>query len=180
MTDPPADPGADPPAGPGAGADERLAALERRVAALERSGVEPATPPTGDFWALEGLRDRTPEESGRVVFAGTAGTADGRRYEWQETRLVGPLLADDWDAAAAAFAALGHPVRVRLLREVLVGRATTAELVELDTLGTSGQVYHHLRQLTAAGWLRAVSRGRWEVPVERVIPLLVAVAAATR
>lgn len=161
---------------------DRLADLERRVEALERAGTPAPAPvlPAGDFWALEGLRERTTEEAGRVLFAGTAGIPDGRRYEWQETQLVGPLLEGDWAGAAGAFAALGHPVRVQLLREVLLGRASTAELVELDTLGTSGQVYHHLRQLTAAGWLRAASRGRWEVPAERVIPLLVAVAAATR
>ena len=171
--------------GPGSRGDEpgpagdRLAELERRVAALERAGTEPL-PTVGDFWALEGLRERAPEEGGRVLFAGTVGVPDGRRYEWQETRLAGALLDDDWTGAAAALAALGHPVRMRLLREVLLGRATTAELVELDELGTSGQVYHHLRQLTAAGWLRAVSRGRWEVPAERVVPLLVTLAAATR
>ena len=156
--------------------EDRLAALEPRA----RAGVESSTPPTGDFWALEGLRDRTPADAGAVLFTGTAAIPDGRRYEWQETRPVAPLLDEDWDTAATTFAALGHPVRVRLLREVLLGRATTAELVELDALGTSGQVYHHLRQLTAAGWLRAVSRGHWEVPVERVVPLLVLVAAATR
>jgi DNA-binding transcriptional ArsR family regulator len=172
---------APPPADPPSGVDGRLGELERRVDALERAAAgPPASAPAGDFWALEGLRERTVEETGRVVFAGTAGIPDGRRYEWQETRLVDALLEADDAGVAASFAALGHPVRLRLLREVLLGRVSTAELVELDELGTSGQVYHHLRQLTAAGWLRAVSRGRWEVPPERVVPLLAAIAAAAR
>jgi len=47
-------------------------------------------------------------------------------------------------------------------------------------LGTSGQVHHHVRQLVAAGWLRPTARGRYEVPVDRVVPLLVAWAAAGR
>ncbi|WP_435827490.1 hypothetical protein [Actinoplanes philippinensis] len=39
-------------------------------------------------------------------------------------------------------------------------------------MGTSGQVYHHLRQLVAAGWLHTIGGGRHEVPAARVIPLL--------
>jgi hypothetical protein len=41
-------------------------------------------------------------------------------------------------------------------------------------------VYHHLRQLTSAGWLRSAARGRYVVPPERVVPLLTVVAAARR
>lgn len=52
-------------------------------------------------------------------------------------------------------------------------------LGEIEGTGTSGQVYHHLRQLVATGWLRA--RGaRYEVPAERVVPLLAIVVGARR
>ena len=76
------------------------------------------------------------------------------------------------------FAALGHTLRLRLLREILGGRRTATELAGLDEVGTSGQIYHHLRQLTAAGWLRQAGRGRYEIPAGRVVPLLVALATA--
>lgn len=45
---------------------------------------------------------------------------------------------------------------------------------------TSGQLYHHLRQLVSAGWLRATSRGSYAVPPDRVIPLLTILTAARR
>nr|WP_260255900.1 helix-turn-helix domain-containing protein [Streptomyces sp. 840.1] len=84
----------------------------------------------------------------------------------------------DWSDAAESFAALGHPVRLRLLREILGGRRTAAELAALDETGTTGQIYHHLRQLTGAGWLHTTGRGRYEVPGVRVVPLLVVLTAA--
>ncbi len=55
-----------------------------------------------------------------------------------------------------------------------------AGLVGIDGFGTSGQLYHHLRQLVAAGWLRTAGRGRYEVPPARVVPLLVVLAACQR
>ncbi|MFC7643034.1 hypothetical protein ACFQX6_20720 [Streptosporangium lutulentum] len=67
---------------------------------------------------------------------------------------------------------------MRLLREILGGRRAVADLAALDGLGTTGQVYHHLRQLTSAGWLHTAGRGRYEVPPGRVVPLLVALAAS--
>jgi hypothetical protein len=55
-----------------------------------------------------------------------------------------------------------------------------AELLEPDGLGTTGQIYHHLRQLVSAGWLETTGRGRYQVPPPRFIPLLVVVTAARR
>ncbi|PWJ53033.1 hypothetical protein SAMN06264364_11550 [Quadrisphaera granulorum] len=75
---------------------------------------------------------------------------------------------------------LGSPVRLLLVRVLrsATGSATAAELADDEALGTSGQVYHHVRQLVAAGWLRTAARGRYAVPAERVVPLLVALALA--
>ncbi|MEO6955870.1 MAG: helix-turn-helix domain-containing protein, partial [Antricoccus sp.] len=72
--------------------------------------------------------------------------------------------------------ALGHPVRLALLRGVLTGRQSTCELAALDGHGTTGQLYHHLHQLQGARWLRTSGRGRYEVPAAQVISLLVIIA----
>ncbi|MGV9881728.1 ArsR/SmtB family transcription factor [Streptomyces sp. NPDC003006] len=162
--------------------EERVAQLERRMAALE--GAETITPPIreSDFWALEALKARLPESEvpdGGVVFTGAVRLPTGGRYEWQYGHTTEQLLGDDWSEAAESFAALGHPVRLRVLREVLGGLRTAAELSALDDIGTTGQIYHHLRQLTGAGWLHTQGRGRYEVPAGRVVPLLV-VLSATR
>ncbi|MFG2194899.1 ArsR/SmtB family transcription factor [Streptomyces sp. NPDC048639] len=164
------------------GLEQRVTALEQRLAALEGSGRHgggPALPIGADFWALDGLKAQLSDAgvpNGGVLFTGTVHLPTGEQYEWQYGRTTDDLVESDWADAAEAFAALGQPVRLRLLREVLGGRRTAAELTELDGVGTSGQIYHHLRQLTAAGWLHAAVRGRYEIPPTRVVPLLVALA----
>lgn len=163
--------------------EERLAALEAQVAALvERlgGGEEPTPPPEGVFWALDGLKQRLPSDgSGAVLYTGTVRLA-GQHYDWQYGRAVEDLLDEDWSDLPAVLSALAHPVRLRLLREILGGRQGTAELAGIEDLGTTGQLHHHLRQLTAAGWLRSAGRGRYAIPAERVVPLLTILAAAGR
>jgi hypothetical protein len=162
---------------------DRLARLEGRVARLEAAPgsvrVGPSGPDADTFWALEGLKDRV-AEPGAVLFAGTVTLPTGEHYDWQQGHVAADLLADDWSQAAAALTALAHPVRLLLLREILHGARTAAELSAHERLGTTGQLYHHLRQLVSAGWLRTTARGQYAVPGERVVPLLTALAATRR
>lgn len=157
---------------------DRIAALEERVAELERGaargGVSPS-PGVGDLWVLEGLTERLAGGSG-VVYAGVLHTDRGP-WEWQIGHLADDLLDADAETVrvrSERLGALGHPARLAILAAVLRGHDRVGELGELLDLGTSGQVYHHVKALTAAGWLRSAARGRVEVPGERVVPVLVA------
>ncbi|MEV1047135.1 winged helix-turn-helix domain-containing protein [Streptomyces sp. NPDC049916] len=175
--------------------EQRVAEVERRLAALERQDREPPRLGDGGFWALEGLKRQLADvgeaaADGGVLYAGSVRLPTGESYEWQYGALTEALLDGDeeqrndgggggsWAQAAESLAALGHPVRLRLLREILGGVRTPAELAALDGIGTTGQIYHHLRQLTGTGWLHAAGRGRYEVPAARVVPLLVVLTAA--
>lgn len=64
-----------------------------------------------------------------------------------------------------------------LVRHLLAGPAGTNELVEAAELSSTGQLYHHLRTLTAA---RVVEQDGWRyrVPTTGVVPVLVALLAA--
>ena len=167
--------------------DARLRAIEERLAALERAAPHraPADGPEGAgarFWVLDGLdADADALPGGAVVYAGRVALPTGEEYAWQRTHAAEEARGDDAADAATApvLAALAHPVRLRLLREVLTGCTSTAALAALPGLGTSGQLHHHLRQLTAAGWLRTTARGAYAVPAERVVPLHVVLAAVT-
>lgn len=186
----------------------RVDALEARVAALEAATPDasraapvaappvatpapPAAPidvpsdaPTdeGTFWALHGLSARIgrPASSGGVMIVGDVTTPAGDAAGWQYAQTTDDLLAADWAALAPVLAALGHPVRLALLRAVLDGTRTVRELTEAVDVGSTGQVYHHLRQLQAAGWLRAASGGEHVVPAERLVPLLTTLLGAPR
>ncbi len=174
-----------------------LAGLLARVEALERAAAAGSGPPAvttatavpeerraggdGDeLWALHALQARLPDGVGAVLLTGAVPLPGGGRALWQEAHTSEALLDAEADAVAARLSALASPVRLRLLREVLAGRSGSGELAADPQFGTSGQVQHHLRQLVAAGWLRATARGHYAVPVERVVPLLVAWAAAGR
>jgi hypothetical protein len=69
-------------------------------------------------------------------------------------------------------------VRLELVRRLLGGARTAQELAEIPEVGTTGQLYHHLRELQSAGLVTQRRRNDYAVPVDRVIPCLVLVAAA--
>ncbi|MET7769608.1 winged helix-turn-helix domain-containing protein [Nocardia sp. NPDC005366] len=164
----------------------RVAALERRIAVLEAGRT---TAPDGkaesgeELWAVNRLRAEFADSgvtNGGVLVTGSGRLPAGDQYAWQMGFTTDDLLLDDADGAAECLAALSSPVRLRLLRAILAGRRTASELAELDGVGTSAQIYHHLRQLAAVGWLQTAGRGRFDVPQGRVVPLLVALASARR
>lgn len=160
--------------------DRALRELTARVARLEERLADEQLDPRTDgaiFWALDELKRRTSRPT--VVYTGTAETALGDPVEWQMGHDSAALLEEDWTVHAGALAALGHPSRLQILQLVARAEATTAaELAHTEGLGTTGQTYHHLRQLVSAGWLRSTTKGRHEVPPERLVPLLVVLAAS--
>ncbi|CAH0253868.1 ArsR/SmtB family transcription factor [Microbacterium foliorum] len=132
----------------------------------------PADAPAGTddpLWFVNELSRRVP---GAVMMAGALDTVSGP-VRWQYGLMADGLLSQDWSDLARPLEALGHPARIELVRQVLRGAHTTAELLQLEHLASSGQLYHHLRQLVTAGWLVSPRRGYYEVPVARVVPLLV-------
>lgn len=125
--------------------------------------------PTDPLWFVNTLGRHAP---GVVMMAGAVEVPAGP-VRWQYGLQAADLLASDWGELARPIEALGHPVRLELVRRILGGTQTTAELLELDQFASSGQLYHHLRQLVSAGWLASPRRGHYEVPVARIVPLLV-------
>ncbi|MGH3913211.1 MAG: ArsR/SmtB family transcription factor [Pseudonocardiaceae bacterium] len=160
------------------GLERTVAALARRVDRLEAQQDTPArVDPDEPLWAVQALRRRQDDVSGRVVFAGVVGTPEGGEYIWQQEYRAAALAAENWGEIAPMLAALGHPIRLALLRAVHQGTRTIKELVDLPGVGTSGQVYHHLRDLQGAGWIRLERRNYYSIPPDRVVPLLVVLAA---
>jgi DNA-binding transcriptional ArsR family regulator len=162
-----------------------LAALSGRVAALEGAGrprpedahEQPA------FWALRGLREQLAADpdvtDGAVMLVGSVVLPDGAA-EWQQAASTAGLVESEWSELSTVLSALAHPVRLEILRRIVTGTHSTAELASLAGLGTTGQLHHHLRQLVGAGWVRQSGRGSYEVPAARVVPLLAVIAAAQR
>lgn len=159
--------------------ERRIVQLEERLARASQRQAgqgEPEEAVDERSWAVAELRVRVAAPGG-VVLAGAVDLPDGAHVDWQRGTTTAALLDGPWTAATERLAALAHPLRIELLRQVLLGVRSTAALTDLEAVGTSGQLYHHLRPLLAAGWLRQEARGRYEVPADRVIPLLAVLAA---
>ncbi len=166
---------------------EELRTLTERVSRLEKADREKTAQspiPAETFWALAALQARLADDpstaEGAVMLVGSLTLPSGAPVSWQQSAGTAGLLEIDWADRAAAFAALGHPVRIEILRHILLGRQTTADLAAIESLGTTGQLHHHLRPLMAAGWVRQGGRGVYEVPAARVVPLLTCLAGVER
>ncbi|MFB7875742.1 ArsR/SmtB family transcription factor [Nocardia sp. NPDC056064] len=160
---------------------DRLEELERRVTALEnRPGGGEADLP----WAVARLRqefEAAGARNGGVLLAGALHLPTGEQLNWQAQFATDAVVGDVWTIEAAnCLAALADPVRLRLLQEIVYGRRTAADLAAIEELGTSAEIYQHLRQLAAVGWLQTAGRGRFEVPEARLVPLLATLASAQR
>lgn len=163
---------------------ERVAQLESERDGKQRASVVVPVPDEEQFWALHGLQARRTNDpgtaGGAVMIVGSLTMPDGAPVAWQQSVGSDGLLETDWSELAGAFSALGHPGRLELIRHILSGVHSTAELAGIASLGTTGKLHHHLRQLVAAGWVRQSGRGSYEVPAARIVPLLACMAGAER
>ncbi|MFC9441247.1 MULTISPECIES: ArsR family transcriptional regulator [unclassified Brevibacterium] len=137
-------------------------------------------PDDDTFWVLNGLVDRLGEDAG-VTYAGQV-TPPGTDspVAWQMGLTAAGFDEIDFAQAAPALSAFSHPVRLALLQAIYTGTTTVAELSADDRFGTTGQIYHHLKALAAAGWLENFPRGHWRVPAQKVIPLLTLILIGTQ
>jgi DNA-binding transcriptional ArsR family regulator len=135
------------------------------------------------YWALARLVERTGPEfekegvAGSLLYAGRT-TPGGGDLIWQAEHPLPGVLEEDWESAAGVLAALGNPVRLEIVRRLLLGGVTVQQLQEMPELGTTGQLYHHLRELQAAGLVTQRGRGHYGVALDKVVPSLIIIAAA--
>lgn len=150
-------------------APDRLAALERRVAALESAAAPPRAP--------GGPADVEPGQAGVVHYSGHVHLHG--EVDWTITLDVRAALDLDDEPRLAVLAALGHPARARIVRALLAGGPSgTTALQEAAGLASTGQLYHHLRSLTHSGLVEQDVRGSYRVAARSVVPVLVLLTAA--
>jgi len=114
---------------------------------------------------------------GAVVYAGVSRFGD-RESLWIKEHGVPELLDLDPRGLARVLAALAHPARLTLARALVQAPRTSQELQEVIGTASAGQLYHHLKDLVAAGVVNQAVRSRYEIAPEHTIPLLALLAAA--
>ena len=144
---------------------DRVAALEtspRRAA--ERAVTSLAEMPHG-------------EDGGAVQYAGAVSVGD-RVVAWQMDRRWEDLTNVEPALVAPALAALGSAQRVQIVQLLLRRPATTAELTAALEGRSSGQLFHHLKELLAADIVYQPARGTYAIRDPHVIPILTVLSCA--
>ncbi|GAA2842147.1 winged helix-turn-helix domain-containing protein [Crossiella cryophila] len=138
----------------------RVAELEARVA------------------ALEGIAEQVLADTGGVVSYQGRLTEPGE-LDWTITLPVSTVLGLPDGPRLEVLAALGHPVRAKVVRVLAQhGPQGAAELQAAAEVGSTGQLYHHLKPLTTSGLVDQDGRGRYRLRATAMVPVLILLAAA--
>src|SRR4051794_14490308 len=78
------------------------------------------------------------------------------------------IFAVPLDGSVRVLAALASMPRLALYRAVLEQPATSGELMKAAGLNTTGQLYHHLRELIGAGLIVQEGRDRYAIVPDRL------------
>ncbi|MBI8999473.1 winged helix-turn-helix domain-containing protein [Corynebacterium sp. CCM 9185] len=144
---------------------KRVTDLESRVRILENPGT-PEPPLTDGDGAITG----TVRYSGELTAP--------RQLRWTITLDAETARSVPSDGIAEVLAAVSSPVRLIILRELLVEPASARQLQELLGYSSPGPLYHHLKPLQSAGIVARDGDGKYQIPGPRVVPLLILLAAA--
>jgi ArsR family transcriptional regulator, arsenate/arsenite/antimonite-responsive transcriptional repressor len=121
-----------------------------------------------------------PADSGDESWLGFAGRVrlGGRMGYLQQRARLSDVMNANPERIAKIFAALGSPARIILLRALLGGPRTSQELrQELDDPSV-GQLYHHLKELLAAGLVIQPGRSVYALPHGNELAVCIEILAA--
>jgi DNA-binding transcriptional ArsR family regulator len=172
----------------------RLKALDERVAKLVRRVEQLEHPPQGrlkrrpdaastPLALVEHLRTRRTGRyrakgmQGAIAYGGAVVLGE-RECLWVREHPLPDIDDIEPGQLAQALSALAHPARLILVRALLKQAHTSQELQALLEVSSPGQLYHHLKELLAAGIVTQARRSHYEVASRQVVPLLAVLAAA--
>ena len=154
-----------------------VADLVVRVAALE-AGRPPGRPAAnGDLSIVRSLVSELADgRRGRGRERHRALRRRGDRRRWSHRLADGPtwneLTELEPGPIARLLAALGNPQRVQIVQALIHAPATTAELSGRLDEPSTGQLFHHLKELLAAGVVYQPQRGTYAIRQQHIVPLL--------
>ncbi len=115
--------------------------------------------------------------SGYVYYAGQY-QSNGQLLRWEpKERQLKQLLSIGTEKISKILSALGSKPRLDIITSILIESLTGTEIVEKLGLGTTGQLYHHLKALQGADLLSQDKSGRYTLPDHRKLPLLLLLSA---
>ncbi|MHB8059652.1 MAG: ArsR/SmtB family transcription factor [Gaiellaceae bacterium] len=163
---------------------QTISDLKARVEALEGAPVPREKPRQSlgpNLELLESLGrlvdDAGDGITGAITYAGVL-QLDDHRVAYQRIHSVDELPSPEDSRANQIIAALASPNRLRILRELLGGCLQSSDLQARFDEPTAGGLYHHLRELLAAGLVTQPRRSQYEIAPTAIVPLLTILACS--
>jgi DNA-binding transcriptional ArsR family regulator len=113
-----------------------------------------------------------------VVYAGAGPWGEGT-VAWQIGRSWDDVGAAADESVARVLSALANATRLRIVSELVHGPVSTSQLADRLDQPSPGQLFHHLKELLAAGVIHQPVRGTYAIHRRHAVPLLAVVSAAT-
>jgi len=159
--------------------EERIARLEAaaetisdRMARLQSSGS--GTPAQVAEYPID-----FGDEPDAVVAYGGRSDRDGPPLEWQMRRTWDEVIDGAGEGTASVLSALASGPRLRMVAELARGPLATSDLAERLDQPSTGQLFHHLKELLAAGVVFQPQRGVYTIRKQHLIPVLAILSAAS-
>ena len=158
---------------------ERVTTLEGK---LETAPSVPALSPE-DIALAETLRTRAggPYEvedmRGAVAYGGAIEIGE-REYLFEVERPAPGLARLPMKRIASILGVLASPQRLTLLTALLPGPKSSNELQSALGVASPGQLYHHLKELLAAGIVEQNRRKQYRLAIRHLVPFMTVLAAA--
>jgi DNA-binding transcriptional ArsR family regulator len=114
--------------------------------------------------------------AGRVVYAGR-GPWEGTEVMWHMERSWDDVLTQAGEHVARVVSALASATRLRIAGELVSGPVTTGDLAARLDQPSSGQLFHHLKELLAVGVVHQPRRGTYALRPQHVLPVLALLSA---
>lgn len=112
--------------------------------------------------AVATLTERVTRLEGQMLSAAAVALDDTEGEDGNAVFAVPP------ESIVRVLAALSSGPRLALYRAALAGPVTSAELMAAAGLNTTGQLYHHLRELVGVGLMAQEGRDRYVVVRDRL------------
>jgi DNA-binding transcriptional ArsR family regulator len=156
----------------------RLAALEDLVSSQRQEGAASVFPLAEAISDHESHLPQTGTLQGTLRYAGSIQIGE-RPFRFQQTLTIASIFEAEPEVFAQIFAALSSPHRVIILRTLCERACTAQQLQEVLGMGSSGQLYHHLKELMGAGLITQRERSSaYTIDPAKVVPICAALSVA--
>lgn len=155
-----------------------ISALKKQMAELERLVRNIAAPGRPYVELPDETHTSDEKKSSCYVYYAGQYQANGQILRWEpKERQLEQLFAVGTDKLSKILSALGSKPRLDIITNLLNESLTGTEIVEKLGLGTTGQLYHHLKALQGADLLTQDKNGRYALADHRKLPLILLLSA---